>query len=74
MPPFDEKIREVAPVWGWDHSNWYKDKIDMEYKFAYEVQKDLAVVRFETFGSIHENLAKGFARAAELIARGKVAE
>lgn len=74
MPPFDEKIREVAPVWVWDHRNWYEDKIDMEYKFGDELQKGLAVVRFETYGSIHENLAKGFARAAQLMAGGKVAD
>jgi hypothetical protein len=45
----------------------------MEYKLSDEVQKELTVVRLETLGSMHETFAKGFARAAELIARGKVA-
>jgi hypothetical protein len=72
MPPFDEKIREVAADWGWRPPRPYTDRIDMEYKLADEIQKEITVVRLETFGAIHENLAKGLARAAELVARGKV--
>jgi hypothetical protein len=74
MPPFDEKIREVAAEWAWRPPRPYTDRIDMEHKFGEELQKALTVVRFETFGSVHENLGKGFARAAALIAGGKVAE
>ena len=73
MPPFDEKIREISAAWTWRPPRIFTDPIDMEYKLADEVQKELTVVRLETFGSIHDTFAKGFARAAELVARGKVA-
>jgi hypothetical protein len=73
MPPFDEKIREVSAAWSWRPPRFSTDPIDMEYKLSDEVQKELTVVRLETLGSMHETFAKGFARAAELIARGKVA-
>jgi hypothetical protein len=73
MPPFDDKIREVAAAWTWRPPRIFTDPIDMEYKLADEIQKELSVVRLETFGAIHESFAKGFARAAELVARGKTA-
>lgn len=73
MPPFEDKIREVAAEWTWRQPRIFTDPIDMEYKLADEIQKELSVVRLETFGAIHESFAKGFARAAELVARGKVA-
>jgi len=71
MPPPEDKIREVSPVWVWRPPNIHTDKIDMEYKLGDAVQQELAVLRLETYGAIHQSLASGFTKAAEIIGRGK---
>lgn len=73
MPTPEEKIREVSPVWSWRPPHIFTDPIDMEYKLGELVQQELTVLRLETYGGVARSLAEGYAKAAQIIARGKTA-
>jgi hypothetical protein len=73
MPGPEDKIREISPVWGWRPPRIFTDPIDMEYKLADAVQQELTVLRLETYGQIHQSFAQGFAKAAQIVGRGKTA-
>ena len=67
----EEKIREISPVWGWRPPHIFTDPIDMEYKLGEIVQQELTVLRLETYGAVHQSFAQGFAKAAQIIGKGR---
>jgi len=50
------------------------DPIDMEYKLADQVQKELTVVRLETGASLFRSLADGFDKASQIISGSRATD
>ncbi len=69
MPDAEEKIRAIAPGWKWPGPGPVTDWIDMVFKLPDSVQRDLTLVRLQTNAALHQALAQGFSRAAEIVGK-----